>query len=156
MIEEKDRESRAWHEHWWRFIPLVLWVGVILFSSTGNASMSRTSRFLRPLLELFFSSENTIHWANVIIRKIAHLTNYSILAGFASFAFLGSSIQPLRNHWFRSSLILVFLTASLDEIHQSFDPSRIGSASDVLLDCIGGIAMLIFVRYLISYYPNKG
>jgi VanZ family protein len=143
-----------WHRHLWRFVPLILWICVILYSSTGNASMARTSRFLRPMLELFFSSEDTIHWANVVIRKIAHLTYYAALAGLASFAFSGS-VGSLRKNWFWASFALVLTVAAIDEINQSLDPSRIGSVSDVLLDCVGGMVMLLSIRFLSSFAPNN-
>jgi VanZ family protein len=139
------------HGRWWRFVPLILWICIIFYSSTGNASMARTSRFLRPLLEMLFSSEDTIHWANVIIRKIAHLAYYAVLAGLAGFALVGSPLSWLRKNWFWSSFVLVLIVATIDEINQSFDPSRIGSVSDVLLDCVGGLAMLLFLKFLSSF-----
>jgi VanZ family protein len=147
MIEEKETMSSAGRKNWWRFGLLMLWILVIFYSSTGNASMAKTSRFLRPLLEFFFSSEETIHWANVIIRKIAHLTYYGILAGLAAFAFIGSPFDWLRKNWFGASFALVLIIGTIDEIIQSFDPSRIGSVSDVLLDCLGGLIILLVFKF---------
>lgn len=149
MIEEKNSNSIR-HGRWWRFVPLILWICVIFYSSSGKASMANTSRFLRPLLEMIFSSEETIYLANVIIRKIAHLAYYAILAGFAAFAFRGINIW-LKKNWLIASFILVLTVASIDEFNQSFDPTRIGSISDVLLDCVGGLTMLsicyLFFRF---------
>lgn len=142
------------HGRWWRFVPLILWICVILYSSTGNASMAKTSRFLRPLLEMLFSSEETIYWANVIIRKIAHLTYYALLGGLAAFAFFGSPIDWLRNNWFWVSFFLLLIIATIDEINQSFDPSRIGSITDVLLDCVGGLVMLLLMKFFKSFVRN--
>lgn len=142
------------HGRWWRFVPLIVWICVILYSSTGNASMAKTSRFLRPLLEMFFSSEETIYWANVIIRKIAHLTYYAMLGGLTAFAFLGAN-NWLRKNWFWTSFVFVLIIATIDEINQSLDPSRIGSVTDVLLDCLGGLVMLAICYFLLKFRSKK-
>lgn len=142
------------HGRWWRFVPLILWICIIFYSSTGSASMVRTSRFLRPLLELFFSSEYTIYWANVVIRKIAHLTYYAVLALLTIYAFVGLPLDWIKKNWFWSSLALVFVIASIDEFNQSFDPSRVGSVTDVLLDCLGGLIILLFIKFFKSFARN--
>lgn len=116
--------------------------------------MVRTSRFLRPLLELFFSSEYTIYWANVVIRKIAHLTYYAVLALLTIYAFVGLPLDWIKKNWFWSSLALVFVIASIDEFNQSFDPSRVGSVTDVLLDCLGGLIILLFIKFFKSFARN--
>lgn len=116
--------------------------------------MANTSRFLRPLLELVFSSDDTIYLANVIIRKIAHLTYYAILAGFASFAFIGSPFNWLRKNWFWASFGVVLTIASIDEFNQSLNPTRVGSLTDVLLDCIGGLTILLIGRFFTSFAKN--
>ncbi|NJM53838.1 MAG: VanZ family protein [Blastocatellia bacterium] len=144
------------HANWWRFLTLILWICVILYSSTGNASMAKTSRFLRPLLEFIFSSEDTIYWANVIIRKSAHLVYYAILAGAAAFAFVGSPIDWLKRNWFWASFGIVFLIASIDEINQSLNPTRSGLFSDVILDCVGGLVMLSLFYLFLRIKQNRG
>lgn len=154
-MAEKNSTSATWHGKLWRFVPLILWICIIFYSSTGNASMAKTSRFLRPLLEFFFSSEDTIHIANIVIRKIAHLAYYGVLAGLATFAFIGSPIDRLKKNWFWVSFAVVLVIASIDELNQSFDPTRIGSVSDVLLDCVGGLAILLLVKLFKSFVQNN-
>lgn len=151
MRQEKETIISTGRTNWWRFIPLILWIFVIFYSSTGSASMAKTSRFLRPLLEFLFSSEDTIFWANVIIRKIAHLAYYALLAALAVFAFIGSPLERLRKDWFWTSLGLVLVIAMIDEIIQSLDPSRVGSVTDVLLDCVGGLIILLFFKFFRSF-----
>jgi len=130
-----------------RYAPLVLWIGVILFLSTSQASMSNTSRFIRPLLEFLFpsASEETLIVYHGFIRKLAHLSEYAILAFFAVRSFSSSSVNFLQKYWFIVSLALVFLVASLDEYNQSFNSLRTGSIYDVLLDASGGLLMLIIL-----------
>lgn len=143
------------HKRLWRFVPLILWIGIIFYSSTGNASMVKTSRFLRPFLEIFFSSEETIYLANVVIRKIAHLSYYGILAGLATFALFSLPIDWIKKNWFWLSFGVVLIIASADEINQAFEPSRVGSVSDVLLDCIGGFIMLLIIKFFRSFAKNN-
>ncbi len=62
--------------------PLVIWMAVILGLGFGEASMSETSRFIRPLLIFLFPNapEATIAVYHGLIRKSAHVTEYAILA----------------------------------------------------------------------------
>jgi len=132
-----------------RYAPLVLWIGVILFLSTSQASMSNTSRFIRPLLEFLFPSaaEETLILYHGYIRKLAHLTEYAGLAFWAFWAFSNSNLKNLRRLWFVFAFLLVILIASIDEINQSYLTSRTGSIYDVLLDASGGLIMLIFLSF---------
>lgn len=115
--------------------------------------MPQTSRFIRPLLEFLFpaSSEETLIVYHAYIRKLAHLTEYAILAFWASRAFSHSSIDFLRKFWFVFSFLLVVIVASIDETNQSFLASRTGSVYDVLLDVCGGLAMILIFYSLKSY-----
>jgi len=130
-----------------RYAPLVFWIGVILFLSTSQASMSNTSRFVRPLLEFLFpsASEETLIVYHAYLRKLAHLTEYAILAFWAFWAFANSNLKNLRRLWFVFAFLLVLLIASIDEANQSRLTSRTGSIYDVFLDAAGGLIMLIFL-----------
>ncbi len=136
-----------------RFVPLILWIAIIGFMSSGQASMSETSRFIRPLLEFLFPTtpEEILQIYHGYIRKLAHLTEYAILAFFAARAFFYSKKVFAQKNWFPLSLGLVALVATIDETNQSFNSARTGSPYDVLIDCFGGLIMLssLFgVRYL--------
>ena len=128
-----------------RYAPLVLWIGMILFLSTSQASMSNTSRFIRPLLEFLFpsASEETLILYHGYIRKLAHLTEYAGLAFWAFRAFSNSNLKNLRRFWFIFAFLLVILIASIDETNQSYLTSRTGSIYDVMLDAAGGLLMII-------------
>jgi len=99
-----------------RYAPLVLWIGVILFLSSSQASMSNTSRFIRPLLEFLFpsASEETLILYHGYIRKLAHLTEYAGLAFWAFRAFSNSNLKNLRRFWFIFAFLLVILIALID------------------------------------------
>jgi VanZ family protein len=141
--------NSKWRERIFRYAPLILWIGIIFFASTGNASMSQTSRFIRPLLEFVFpgATEETLIAYHSFIRKSAHFIEYAILAFWASRAFSGSSARFLRECWFVFSFLLVLLIASIDETNQSFNAARTGSFQDVLLDTAGGLTMILIIIF---------
>lgn len=127
------------------YAPLFLWMALVLGLSFGEASMSETSRIIRPLLKFLFphAPEATITAYHAFIRKCAHFTEYAILAFFAVRAFSITSVKYIKNNRFLLAVILVLLIAATDEFHQSFEPSRTASVYDVLLDCTGGVTMVL-------------
>ncbi|MCO6509694.1 MAG: VanZ family protein [Aridibacter famidurans] len=124
--------------------------------STGGASMNRTSRFIRPLLEFLFpeAPEQTLLLYHGIIRKSAHFIEYAILAALAHRAFRGSSRTLLASHPFLIALLSAAIVAVADETYQSFDPSRTGSPIDVLIDLSGALAALAAARFLARRREN--
>ena len=144
-MTENSLQLSNWRGRFFRYAPLILWIGIILFASGGQASMAKTSRFLGPLLEFLFptASPETIYTYNHYIRKFAHLSVYFVLAFWAFRAFSKSSVSLFKQNWFVVSLGLVALVASTDEFHQSFNPSRGGSVYDVLLDIFGALLFLL-------------
>ncbi len=139
-----------------RYAPLVLWLSLILFLSTGQASMSNTSRFVRPFLEFIFPAapEEILIVYHGYIRKLAHVTEYAILAFWAFVAFKNSSVKFLRRFWFVCAFVLVLVVASIDETNQSYLASRTGSIYDVLLDGSGGLLMIVTILILNWFAKN--
>lgn len=132
------------------YAPLLIWIGVIFVLSGSQGSMNQTSRIIRPILEFLFPSapEETLQIYHGIIRKTAHFTEYAILGLLGVRAFRRAAPSFLVGHPFASATGLVILVASVDEINQSFNPARTGSAIDVLIDISGGIAAIIFLYLL--------
>jgi VanZ family protein len=150
MIEKKSAKS-FWHRRLMRFVPLILWICIIFYASSDNGSITHTSRFIRPLLEFLFpnSPEETLQIYHGYIRKLAHLTEYAILAFFASRTFFYSSKQILQKYWYLFAFTIVLMVASVDEYNQSYNLNRTGSIYDVALDCLGGTIMIaILTIYL--------
>lgn len=132
-----------------RYAPLLVWMAVIFFASTGTFSGDNTSRLLRPFLLWLFpdTSEERIAFYHFLSRKLAHFTEYAILGFLAARAFAGSSRRRLHDHWIIASLILVVVYALLDEFHQSFVRSRTASIFDCLIDIAGGLFVLSCLNY---------
>ncbi len=151
-------QKPVWRGRFFRYAPLILWICVVLFASTTTASMSNTSRIIRPFLQFIFPNapEETLIIYHGYIRKLAHLTEYGILAFFASRAFWSSSARFLQKYWFSASFILVITIASIDEYNQSFNPARTGSVYDVLIDAFGAtLVILMFYTYKIFWENRK-
>jgi VanZ family protein len=131
-----------------RYLPLILWMAFISFASTGNFSAGNTSRIIGPFVLWLFPSTTpeTMLAIHAVTRKLAHLTEYALLAILAARAFRGSPRAALRERWFLASLALVVVYALIDEYHQSFVPSRTGTIYDSLIDIAGGLAALLVIR----------
>lgn len=134
----------GWRDRAWRYVPLALWIGLILFASTGAMAAQNTSRVIGPLLKWLFPrlSESQLQSAHFAVRKLAHFTEYAVLALLAARAFHASSRLLLRRRWFAASLLLVVSVALLDEFNQSFNPARTSTIKDSLLDTVGGLTAL--------------
>jgi len=137
---EPDWSARAW-----RYLPLLVWMALIFFFSTGELSAGNTSRIVRPVLLWLFPeiSEERIAFAHFLVRKGAHFTEYAVLALLAARAFYTSSRELLRRRWFTCALLLVVFYSLSDEFHQTFVPSRTGSIYDSFIDITGGLTALL-------------
>lgn len=133
--------------------PVLIWIGVIFFLSSGSGSMEQTSRFIRPLLEFLFptSPEDTLQLYHFYIRKAAHFTEYAILAVLFTRLF-----RMLNFSWWAVlSLLSCLIVAALDEFNQSFISSRTSSPYDVLLDCLGALFAIATVWYFTYHRSTR-
>ena len=155
-MTEIDLQKTVWRGRIIRYAPLILWIGLIMFLSSGQASMTNTSRFIRPLLNFLFPDalEETLNIYHGYIRKLAHVTVYSILAFWAFRAFFKSPQKILREFWYVFAGILVLLVAAIDETNQSYLASRTGSIYDVMLDAAGGVSMILLIIFFRSLVKN--
>ena len=135
-------------EYW---IPIVAWLLVMFLFSTDMMSSSETSRFIVPALKFLFPglTESGISFWHGVIRKLAHVTEYFILATFVYRA-LKFERPNLIDAKLRT-IVFVALAALLDEFHQSFVPSRTATIIDVGYDCLGGVWAL----WMIAVYEFR-
>ena len=130
------------------WLPVFLWVGLILGMSTDMGAPRHTSRFLRPILRWFNPdvSDQTIRSIQLGIRKMAHVGEYAVL----SLLIWRARRKPVcgdARPWSRRDALFAFsialLVAVSDEWHQSFVPSREGHFRDVLFDASGAVLGLL-------------
>ncbi len=136
-----NKTKNIWRGRIIRYAPLVLWVSVIFFASSTAGASNNTSIIIRPLLEWLFpnASALTLDIYHGYIRKLAHFTEYAVLAFFASRAFWYSSQTFLRKFWFVWAILFIAFVAGADEYNQSFNPLRTASGYDTLIDISGGL-----------------
>ena len=129
-----------------RYVPLIFWMALIFFLSTGEFSAANTGLVIQPLLRWLFPhiSDERVAFVHFLARKCGHFCEYGVLGLLAARAFISSAHVGLRRHWFSAALLLVSLYALFDEYHQTFVPSRTGSIYDSLLDMTGGLTALVF------------
>lgn len=121
------------------WLPVVLWMALMFFSSTDLMSSEHTSRFLTPFLRWLNPdiSLEAIARAHLFVRKAAHVTEYAILAALL---FRGWRSCFCEARW---AMVAAFASAMLfaagDEFHQTFVASRTGAIGDVLIDASGAL-----------------
>jgi VanZ family protein len=114
---------------------------VIFSASTTAGTPQHTSRFLRPLLQIFkpdLTDEQfeKIHYA---IRKTGHFVEYALLA---LLLWRAMRTEPAFTKFvpaaqFVAVLLLCAFYATTDEFHQRYVKGREPSVHDVILDSSG-------------------
>ena len=114
-----------------RWVPPLLWTGVIAVFSSSALNTKVTETFLHTILP--WIPPSTLEALNWIMRKGGHVTEYGVLTALWDRAFRrGTSLRGRSIVW--GVLLLSLGTACLDELHQIWTPNRTGSLLDVLLD----------------------
>src|SRR4030095_278705 len=140
------------------WLPLLIWLGVILIGPTSVMSAEHTSRYIVPFL-LWLKpgmSPKAIWIILVVARKCAHVIEYTVLALLLWRAL--RSVPALRTKTlmvFGAVLLACALFAASDEFHQTFVQSRTPSVRDVLLDVAGALLGLLIAASFARCHPKK-
>lgn len=129
------------------FIPAFIWMIVIFIESsmTGDSSSNQSNiivQFVYSILSIPLKYQNLISF---IIRKCAHITEYTILT-----LLLFYGLYKNDYHYLFLSFVISFIYACGDEIHQLFVNGRAGQIQDIFIDSIG-----IIIAGLIIYFIKK-
>jgi VanZ family protein len=131
---------------------------MILLASSDLFSSSHTGAFLETLLTSLLGHPllpETFDTLNFIVRKSAHLTEYGIL-GALLFRAIRSGRTGWEWRWAAAAVLFAASVAMVDEWHQTFVPSRTGTAKDVLLDATGAaVAQVAWVAVDASFSRKK-
>jgi VanZ family protein len=139
---------RTFLKYW---LPVFVWLGVILAGSTDIFSTGHTSRYLVPFLRWLNPqiSLSTIAAIHFLLRKLGHLTEYAVLAVFLWRALRGArNLRPKTATLFVGVWVACVIIAASDEFHQSFIASRTASLNDVFTDGLGaaiGLAICLAI-----------
>lgn len=133
------------------WIMLLLWMTFIFYMSSKSGSESSTqSNFIYKIInDMGINLGGDFEEVSIIIiRKSAHFLEYMIL--YILSVNLMNKYNKSNKMIFIYSLILVFLYACSDEIHQLFVQSRAGKFTDVCIDSLGGV-----FGFLVVYIKNN-
>lgn len=125
------------------WLPVIVWMGVIYTLS------DRPDLTLGRVLPVFASWGSTkgLDLADLILRKMAHVTEYAILTALVYRALrrrrVGFPVGPLFGWSGLYSVVFAFT----DEFHQRFVPTRSGTLRDVVIDTAGVLLALVILRY---------
>ena len=129
------------HPKYW--LPPLLWMAVIVGLSTDAGSSEHTESWLLPFLRTLapWATPALLEALHGLTRKLAHLSEYAILAALWLRAFVrGRNLSPRTAGVLALAISVAW--AILDELHQSFVPSRTASLADVLVDTAGALIAL--------------
>lgn len=117
------------------WFPVIAWAGIILAASTDFFSADSTGSWLETIFGRAIPES-----VNAVIRKLAHVVEYAILAGLASRA-LHHSTRALVSRVGAPSIAtaIAVAVAITDETLQSRSANRTGTPWDVALDAAGAV-----------------
>jgi len=142
---------------------LILWMIVIfVFSSQpANISEGTSDRVTSQIIDTYSNltdkkisdnkKKNIIDEARFLVRKTAHFTSYFILNLIAYFTLKSYGIKRCLVY----SIILSFLFACTDEIHQVFVYERAGRVLDVIIDTTGAITSALVITCFKLIFKRK-
>ncbi|HEY0307740.1 MAG TPA: VanZ family protein [Acidobacteriaceae bacterium] len=151
MLQRKCCGNRSLASTW---LPVLVGICAIAFESTGTLSGEHTSHFLRPIFTRVLGPMSDAHWdtLHMLLRKCGHFAGYGTLGLLWLRAWLRTlaaqsewTLAAWRTRAAMLGVVGTFLTASADEYHQTFLPSRTGQFSDVLIDTGGALLFILIV-----------
>ena len=135
------------------WLPMLIWLGLIVIGSTDLMSAEHTSRIIGPVLRSFNPdiSAETIAQIQFVVRKTAHVMEYAILAALLWRGLrAGVRWQTRMLRLFIAVWFVCAVFAASDEFHQSFVPSRTASPIDVMIDIFGALIGLVICVFVAS------
>ncbi|MBA5852037.1 VanZ family protein [Clostridium sp. cel8] len=132
-----------------KWILVLLWLVIIFEFSNQPATISdEKSKYVVYLFSEMGINLNSLfgNFANFIVRKTAHFSEYFVL-----YILLFNALydKAKMKKVLLIAIVIVFLYACSDEIHQFFIPGRSPRIRDVFIDTFGGLMALLlnFYRY---------
>ena len=130
-------------------ILVIIWMIFIFIMSSFDATESNNqSNYIVNILINIFNINN-LDILSYIVRKLAHLTEYTILG------ILISNMVKQINFKTYTGLIISVSYAISDEIHQLFIPGRSCQITDICIDTIGICIGFIIYKYILKFIKRK-
>lgn len=131
---------------------VIFWMSAIFYLShqpsieSNNLSVGITERIIKTLDSQLSNVHIDVEKFNHIVRKGAHFFAYLILGTLVINAISknnGSSIK-----WIMVSIIICFMYAISDEVHQYFIPGRGPAVFDIFIDTFGAATGVLLYQIL--------
>ena len=127
---------------------VILWmIFIFVMSSFDATSSSNQSNFIVDIITSIINIKD-IGLLSLIIRKLAHFTEYFILG------ILVTNFITRYDKKIIIAILLCIIYATSDEIHQIFVPGRSCQIIDIMIDSLGSI-MGIYLYKLITKKCKK-
>lgn len=121
-----------------RWAPAILWM-VLIYYFSSKTRVSISGEFV----------------LNFIFFKTLHILEYSFLYFLLFRGFYLSQKKSFNRKAYFYPLIIAFLYAASDEIHQTLVPTREGALRDVGIDVLGIFFMYTLIRHNINLVKKK-
>ena len=143
------------------FYVLIAFIWMITIFSFSNKNSTTSNNTSKKLIYNVVSLYENISGHNIDKDKVINKLNYPIrkLAHFSLYFLLGIIIYQLVNcfnvkHKFLITILICFLYATGDEVHQLFVAGRSSRVLDVFIDTSGSISSLIIMQLLNNFYNS--
>ena len=139
--------AESWRTLLQRWLPVVLWSGLIFYFSTESFTLSNTEGLFSAWLSWLLPDVAPAEFLpfHPVLRKVGHWFEYFVLAILLMRAQRRGNDPKLATEVIRRTLILVLAYAASDEYHQSWVPERTASTVDVAIDALGGICGVFWI-----------
>lgn len=112
--------------------------------------------FVVMIIIFIFSSQQRINVSetkavNFSIFKSMHVIEYALLYFLLFRAFRKSLNKAWQDKAYIFALVISILYAISDEFHQTFTPTREGSARDIVIDTIGILLMFHYTKKYLQH-----
>lgn len=146
------------------FLSLLITIFVLIFNfssqngeESGSLSKMVTEKIVNTLpyikrLRILMIKKKIIENGEIIVRKLAHLSIYTLVGIFAM-AFMCTFNTKLL-YKFGISFLVGLIYAITDEYHQSFVAGRGPAITDVCIDTAGVCIGIVIVLIIISIYKK--
>jgi VanZ family protein len=135
---------RSFARYW---LPPLAWMALIWSVSSDLGSTDHSAGPFAWIIGALFpwATPAQVHLAHVVARKCGHMVEYAILAALWFRTLYAGRRLPFTSSA-RLALAISIVWAIIDELHQSFVPSRSASAMDVIFDSTGAGLVLLALR----------
>lgn|SRR5690554_2624693 len=127
-------------------INIFIWINSLLPSNLSSSQSGLIVNIIYPI----FKNVLDVNTFTTIIRKLAHFTQFMLLAIVSCYYFKSINMKKT----YSVTLTYGLLVAIIDETIQLFIPGRAGLITDVLIDLLG-VLFGLFIVYIISIIKLK-